>query len=90
MRANYARPLEPPTLLALIPLPPGAVQPAGVPIDWNPDPQASRLPAQPMKVSAGPEPITLVPYGCTRFRISMFPVTERLAQRLPPDKSRGR
>lgn len=63
---------------------------AGVPIDWNPDPKAPRLPAQPVKVSAGPEPITLVPYGCTRFRISMFPVTERLAQRLPPDKSPGR
>ncbi len=34
LRAHYARPFEPPTLPALIPLPPGAVQPAGWLRDW--------------------------------------------------------
>ena len=32
--ANYARPYEPPTRPALLPLPPGAVQPAGWLRDW--------------------------------------------------------
>lgn len=47
----------------------------GVPIDWDPDPKAPRLPAT--IAQRGPaEPITLVPYGCTKFRISMFPVAK--------------
>lgn len=47
----------------------------GVPIDWNPDPKAPRLPAT--AAPRGPaEPITLVPYGCTKFRITMFPVAK--------------
>ena len=45
------------------------------PIDWSPAPEAPRLPAAPLAQRAPPEPITLVPYGCTKFRISMFPVT---------------
>ena len=32
--ANYARPFEPPTRPAFIPLPPGAVEPAGWLRDW--------------------------------------------------------
>lgn len=60
---------------------------SGVPVDWNPDPKAPQLPRQPV-AQGQTEPITLVPYGCTRFRIAMFPVTERLAQRLLPDKQR--
>ncbi len=46
-----------------------------VPIDWQPDPADPRLPAGPV---AGQEPaqeVELVPYGCTKFRVSMFPVT---------------
>jgi hypothetical protein len=41
--------------------------------DWHPN-DAQALPEQP--VSGGLfESIRLVPYGCTKFRISMFPVT---------------
>jgi hypothetical protein len=36
------------------------------------------LPAEPVAGGSAPERITLIPYGCTKFRISMFPVTERL------------
>ena len=44
--------------------------------DWHPtDDQA--LPAQPVNGDRD-ESIKLVPYGCTKFRISMFPVTPRL------------
>ena len=32
--ANYARPFEPPTRPALLPLPPGAVEPEGWLRDW--------------------------------------------------------
>ena len=34
------------------------------------------LPAKPVANGAAPMKITLVPYGCTKFRISMFPVTD--------------
>src|SRR5512147_2398802 len=34
VQANYARPFEPPTRPAFIPLPPGAVEPAGWLRDW--------------------------------------------------------
>jgi hypothetical protein len=42
---------------------------------WNPDPKAPRLPLLPAARSKPAEQVTLVPYGCTKFRISMFPVT---------------
>jgi hypothetical protein len=43
--------------------------------DWRPtDDQA--LPAAPVEAGRA-ETIRLVPYGCTKFRISMFPVTPR-------------
>lgn len=46
-----------------------------VPCDWRPG-DYEPLPLDP--VPDGPrETLTLVPYGCTRFRIAMFPVTER-------------
>lgn len=42
-------------------------------VDWNPtDEQA--LPSAPLEGGRA-ETIRLVPYGCTKFRISMFPVT---------------
>jgi len=50
-----------------------------VPIDWNPAPEAPRLPAEPIAALEPPERITLVPYGCAKFRISMFPITARAA-----------
>jgi uncharacterized protein len=43
--------------------------------DWKPT-DAQALPEKP--VTGGPaEIVRLVPYGCTKFRISMFPVTPR-------------
>jgi hypothetical protein len=50
---------------------------SAVAIDWSPDPQTPRLPARPIAKGQRPESITLIPYGCTKFRVSMFPVTER-------------
>ena len=46
-----------------------------VEIAWNPDPKAPRLPALPVAKSRSPASVALIPYGCTKFRISMFPVT---------------
>jgi len=34
------------------------------------------LPAEPVASGGAPEMITLIPYGCTKFRVSMFPITE--------------
>ena len=49
---------------------------------WKPD-ELQPLPAQP--VSGGEETtIELVPYGVTKFRVSMFPVTETMWNRLEP------
>jgi hypothetical protein len=47
--------------------------------DWNPS-DAQALPERPVN-GATHETIRLVPYGCTKFRISMFPVA---APRRPP------
>jgi hypothetical protein len=46
-----------------------------VEIAWNPEPKAPRLPLLPVITRTSPERLTLIPYGCTKFRISMFPVT---------------
>ncbi|MGD0089086.1 MAG: beta-L-arabinofuranosidase domain-containing protein [Planctomycetota bacterium] len=43
--------------------------------DWNPT-DAQALPNAPVEGTKA-ETIRLVPYGCTKFRISMFPVTAR-------------
>jgi hypothetical protein len=43
--------------------------------DWKPS-DIQPLPAEPVKGSST-ETIRLVPYGCTKFRISMFPVTQK-------------
>jgi hypothetical protein len=43
--------------------------------DWNPT-DLQPLPAGVVEGGTG-ETVTLVPYGCTKFRISMFPVTAR-------------
>jgi hypothetical protein len=53
--------------------------------DWNPErkrPLPTKLVAKDRKV----ERITLIPYGCTKFRISMFPVTEHTVASWPIDK----
>ncbi len=44
-------------------------------IAWNPDPKAPSLPLLAAVSSSPAETILLVPYGCTKFRLSMFPVT---------------
>lgn len=50
------------------------LQANAVEVAWNPDPKAPRLPLLPVVESKSVERITLIPYGCTKFRISMFPV----------------
>lgn len=46
-----------------------------VEVAWRPDPKAPRLPLLPAPKSGPVERITLVPYGCTKFRMAMLPVT---------------
>lgn len=46
-------------------------------IDWTPDPKSPKLPDAPVARQKPFEKITLIPYGCTKFRISMFPVTAK-------------
>ena len=43
--------------------------------DWQPT-ETQPLPKEPVK-EGRPAKMVLVPYGCTKFRVSMFPVTER-------------
>lgn len=45
-----------------------------IPIDWSPSAEKPSLPAQPVAGKEPGERIALVPYGCTKFRVSMFPV----------------
>jgi hypothetical protein len=47
-----------------------------VSFDWKPTHDAA-LPTAPVAATGEAAKITLVPYGCTKFRVSMFPVTER-------------
>ncbi len=44
--------------------------------DWTPAPKTP-LPATPIANQRPSERITLIPYGCTKLRVSMLPVTER-------------
>jgi hypothetical protein len=44
--------------------------------DWKPT-ELQPLPKTPIEAGR-PTKITLVPYGCTKFRVSMFPVTEAM------------
>ena len=46
-----------------------------VSFDWQPT-ELQPLPASVVEGGRS-ETITLVPYGCTKFRVSMFPVTKR-------------
>ena len=45
-------------------------------IAWKPTPETP-LPPEPFAKNSPREPIRLVPYGCTKFRVSMFPATKR-------------
>ena len=51
------------------------LQANAVEVAWNPDPKSPRLPLLPAAKRKPPERVTLIPYGCTKFRVSMFPVT---------------
>ncbi len=44
------------------------------------------LPAEPVPAGRAPEQITLIPYGWTKFRVSMFPITERARKVFAPEK----
>lgn len=57
-----------------------------VPFDWKPTMEQA-LPAGPVAGTAPPQEVTLVPYGCTSLRISMWPVTERTLAPAEPDKA---
>ena len=65
MPARWNWPLNAPLMLRV----------PATPFDWHPT-DAQALPPAPV-TGAESETITLVPYGCTKFRISMFPVTPR-------------
>lgn len=46
--------------------------------DWTPLFKNPQLPPNPFAKQGQRESITLIPYGCTKFRVSMFPVTEQV------------
>ena len=46
-----------------------------VPCAWTPSVEAP-LPAEPVAPLGAAESVTLVPYGCTKFRVSMFPLSK--------------
>jgi hypothetical protein len=52
---------------------------------WNPT-EAQALPGGPVEGYNG-ETINLVPYGCTKFHVSMFPVTKNAWRQPPSPKS---
>ncbi len=54
---------------------PLSLQANAVEIDWRPDPSNPRLPPLPATTRKARQRVTLIPYGCTKFRISMLPVT---------------
>ena len=49
---------------------------SAVAIDWSPTNATPKLLQLPAVSQTPPERITLIPYGCAKFRIAMFPVTE--------------
>jgi uncharacterized protein len=57
-----------------------------VSFDWRPEPKQA-LPSAPVVTEAAPEKITLIPYGCTKFRVSMFPITQRTLKLSAQEKS---
>lgn len=54
--------------------------------DWSPSFDKPLLPAKAITKQGQRESITLVPYGCTKFRVSMFPVTERVLRQSESEK----
>jgi hypothetical protein len=54
---------------------------------FQPDVILTQLPKQAVPDGGETEKIRLVPYGCTKFRVSMFPVTERALKTLESEKA---
>lgn len=48
---------------------------------FQPDTIMTFLPEKPVTTDSAAEEISLIPYGCTKFRISMFPITEPAAEK---------
>ena len=62
---------------------------SAIAIDWSPVLGTPKLPSLPIVKQRPCEKITLIPYGCTKFRISMFPViAEAISQRAANTKAR--
>ena len=55
--------------------------------DWTPMYKNPQLPPNPIAKQGQRESITLIPYGCTKFRISMFPVTEHVLELSESEKT---
>jgi len=55
-----------------------------VSIDWSPSYDSPQLPAKAVAQQTPAEQITLVPFGCTKLRVSMFPVTAAAVTNIPP------
>ncbi|MDD1612791.1 MAG: glycoside hydrolase family 127 protein, partial [Methylococcaceae bacterium] len=55
--------------------------------DWTPT-ALQPLPKAPIEDGV-PASVSLVPYGCTKFRISMFPVAKALVENAPPPSKDG-
>ncbi len=51
------------------------LQAKAVEMAWKPDPKAPQLPVLPATRTQISTTLTLVPFGCTKLRVSMFPVT---------------
>jgi hypothetical protein len=51
---------------------------------FQPEFVMTQMPSKPVAADAAPQPIRLIPYGCTKFRVSMFPVTERAYKTIQP------
>ena len=56
---------------------------SAMPIDWAPDHLSPALPAELFDKTRPSERVVLVPYGCTKFRVSMFPISVKARSSLP-------
>jgi len=56
---------------------------------FQPNMVVTHLPERPVANGGPSEEISLVPYGCTRFRVSMFPITEQAFAALTSKRAVG-